>query len=177
MLPDAIVINGASSAGKTSIAKALQEALSALYLNFSIDSVLYALPPSDLAKMIRGSAIDRREYDYDKLVRGYHAAAAGLLAEGNRLILDNAITKAEWKQDLKDRLSGLRSFWIGVTCSLSVLRERERRRGDRALGTAEREAAGVHEGFTYDIQVDASSATPEQCAGEIMNMLGSMGWR
>jgi chloramphenicol 3-O phosphotransferase len=35
-----VVLNGTSSSGKTSIARAFQEAAPSLFLNFSIDSVL-----------------------------------------------------------------------------------------------------------------------------------------
>lgn len=167
MLHDFILINGASSAGKTSIAHALQEVLGTVTLNFSIDSILYALPRSDLARMIAGERIVRKEYDYDRLVRSYHAAAAGLLETGNRLILDNAVTRPEWRLDLEARLAPFRGLWVGVTCDPSVLAEREQARGDRAPGTAIREAAVVHDGFRYDVIVDTSAAPAEDAAREI----------
>jgi chloramphenicol 3-O phosphotransferase len=171
MLPDVIILNGASSSGKTSVAKALQELMPVLYLNFSIDSVLYALPQSELTNMIRGAPVSKPEYDYDTLVRGYHASAAALLGSGNRLILDNAITKVDWRRDLAARLKPFQAVWVGVECSASELRAREERRGDRALGTAEREAALVHEHVRYDLVIDTSSCSSQQCASQIISAL------
>jgi hypothetical protein len=51
-LPRLILLNGVSSSGRTNIAHLLQERLDILDLNFSIDSVLYPLPPSDLRAMM-----------------------------------------------------------------------------------------------------------------------------
>ena len=171
LLPDAIVLNGASSSGKSNIGKLLQERLPQVFLNFSIDAILYALPPSDLARMITGERIVRDGYRYDKLVLGYHAAAAALLAIGNRLILDNAITKREWRLDLERRLQGHRSVWVGVFCDDWQLAKRERERGDRAPGTAEREAAVVHDGMRYDVTVDTTSCSPDEAATAVLNAL------
>lgn len=171
MLPQVIVLNGASSSGKTGIARALQELLPAVYLNLSIDTILYALPGSDLVRMIDGTQITRAEYRYDKLVLGHHAAAAGMLECGNRLILDNAITRPEWKVDLEERLRPFRAFWVGVDCDPVVLRERELRRSDRAIGTAEREAALVHVGGRYDFMVDTTSASSPSCAEQVISSI------
>lgn len=169
ILPQVIILNGASSAGKSSIVKVLQEKLPVLYLNFSIDSILYALPDSDLESMMRGAAITKAEYSYSKLVLGYHAAAASLLKSGNRLILDNAITKAEWRLDLEFHLAPFEAFWIGIECETEELRRREKCRGDRALGTAEREAAIVHDGFRYNLTLDTSSRSSQLCADRIIS--------
>ena len=171
LLPDAIVLNGASSSGKSSIARLLQERLPEVFLNFSVDAILYALPPADLARMIAGEPIVRAGYSYDKLVRGYHAAAACLLASGNRLILDNAMTKTEWRLDLERRLQGHRAVWVGVVCDDRQLAKRERERGDRAPGTAVREAAVVHESMHYDVTVDTSSGSTEEAAAAVLKAL------
>ena len=83
--------------------------------------------------MMVGERITRFGYEYDKLVRGYHAAAAALLATKNRLILDNATIKLSWKTDLQARLESYNVIWIGVVCADWRLDEREEARGDRAL--------------------------------------------
>jgi chloramphenicol 3-O phosphotransferase len=124
-LPQLIVLNGTSSSGKTSIAQLLQEKLDVLYLNFSIDSVLYALPPSDLRAMIEGRKTTRDEYKYTRLVHGFHAAIAGLLATGNRLIVDNAITREDWRMDFDKAVAPYNVARIGILCDLSVAQARD----------------------------------------------------
>ncbi|MBE3663354.1 hypothetical protein BOO91_20800 [Vibrio navarrensis] len=90
MYPDVILFNGTGSSGKTSLAKELQELLATQYLNFSVDSVLYALPPSDLKCMMVGKPIDRAGYDYAQLVDGYHRCVRAILESGCKVIIDNA---------------------------------------------------------------------------------------
>ena len=144
-LPQLILLNGTGSSGKTSIAKQLQEDLAYQYLNFSIDSILYALPKTDLQNMMTGKAINRQGYDYEQLVQGYHRCLPGLLESGCRLIIDNAwIDKKQVKQ-LFSLLEGYHCCLIAVDCDLAVAKVREIKRGDRAIGLAEYEYPLVHQ--------------------------------
>lgn len=142
-----------------------------VFLNFSIDSVLYALPQSDLAAMIKGAPIRRLEYRYDRLVDGFNAAVAGLLASGNRLIVDNAMTRPEWKAAFDEAVAGHRTFRIGVTCEPEEARKRELKRGDRAIGTVDRELPLVHEGMAYDLVVDTTQTPATAIAGLIIRQI------
>jgi chloramphenicol 3-O phosphotransferase len=170
--PRCILLNGTSSSGKTSLAKALQELFPVVFLNFSIDNILYALPQSDLAAMINGTPIRRVEYRYDRLVDGFHAAVAGLLASGNRLIVDNALTRPEWKAKFDEAVAGHRTFRIGVTCDPEEARKREVKRGDRAIGTVDRELPLVHEGMAYDLVVDTTRTPASAIADLIIRKIG-----
>jgi chloramphenicol 3-O phosphotransferase len=171
--PRCILLNGTSSSGKTSLAKALQERLQVVFLNFSIDSILYTLPPSDLAAMMQGTPIARGEYQYDRLVDGFHAAIAGLLTSGNRLIVDNALTRIEWKAGFDTAVTGHRTFRIGVTCDPTEAKRRERSRGDRAIGTVDYELPRVHEGMAYDLVVDTTWMTTAAIADEVIRMIAA----
>lgn len=171
--PRCILLNGTSSSGKTSLAKALQELLPVMYLNFSIDSILYALPPSDLAAMIEGAPIKRAEYRYDRLVNGFNAAMAGLLSSGNRLIVDNAVTRLEWKVAFDAAVEGHTTFRVGVICELEEARRRETKRGDRAIGTADRKSPLVHKGMAYDLVVDTTRTSASTIAKMIITEIGS----
>jgi len=171
MYPDVILLNGTGSSGKTSVAKSLQEQLNTQYLNFSIDSVLYALPPSDLQSMIKGESIDRDGYDYANLVKGYHLCLPVLIHANSRLIIDNA-----WidKGETEALLGILRPFdviKIGVYCELDVARKREKARGDRAIGLAEYEYPLVHKHMDYDLVLDTTAQTPDSAARQIIDYL------
>src|SRR5688572_23176613 len=120
MYPDVILLNGTASSGKTSLAKELQELLPTQYLNFSIDSVLYALPPSDLKKMIEGKPIGRDGYNYSQLNRGYHNSVKGLLEAGCRIIIDNAWLKKDEIESLNNILAGFKVLRVKVQCRLEV---------------------------------------------------------
>ncbi len=172
-LPQAILLNGTSSSGKTTIARELQEHLELQYLNFSIDSILYTLPPSDLRAMIKGDRITRRGYKYGRLVQGFHAAIAGLLKTGNYLIIDNAITREEWNIDFENAVDGYHVVRIGVFCDLLISRQREIARGDRAIGTVDVEFPLVHMNKKYDFSVDTSTATVADVSSAIICWLKS----
>jgi len=49
-----------------------------------------------------------------------------------------------------------------------VAAERERVRGDRAVGMARRQAETVHRGIAYDLVVDTTHATPAQAAAIVV---------
>lgn len=172
--PQVILLNGTGSSGKTSIAIRLQELLPEQYLNFSIDSVLYALPPTDLKKMMVGERIDRAGYEYPRLVDGYHACLPALLSTGLKLIVDNAWTDAAEKRAMLTAISGFSSVLIGVRCDLEVAKAREALRGDRAIGLAAREFPLVHQHMQYDIEIDTSMRTPEACADELLARLSTV---
>jgi chloramphenicol 3-O phosphotransferase len=58
-----------------------------------------------------------------------------------------------------------------VHCPLAVAERRERERGDRIVGTARGQHALVHTFRTYDVDVDTSVATPQECAEAILAVL------
>ncbi|NGN99919.1 chloramphenicol phosphotransferase [Grimontia sp. S25] len=171
MFPQIIILNGTGSAGKTSIAKELIERLPRQYLNFSIDSVLYALPPSDLKAMMEGKPIFREGYNYPTLVEGYHQAAKGLAKAGCYLILDNAWTIDEEKRNLLTALEGFNICMVGVKCHLLIAAKREKERGDRAIGLAESEYNHVHQHLHYDIELDTTNQSPEAATVELLKWL------
>ncbi len=171
MYPDVILLNGTGSSGKTSVAKVLQEKLTTQYLNFSIDSVLYALPPSDLQAMIKGTSITRDGYDYANLVKGYHLCLPGLIQANCRLIIDNAWIDKQEVDALLNLLQPYHVIKIGVHCELEVANLREKKRGDRAIGLAAYEYPLVHQNMDYDLVIDTSYKSPEEAADEIITFL------
>jgi chloramphenicol 3-O phosphotransferase len=174
ILPRIIVLNGTSSAGKTALAHRLQELLlPSIYLNYSIDSVLYTLPPSVLKRMTTGQ--DLSDLDYWSLVRAYYHSARALALQGQCLILDDAVTLPAMGEQLKQCLEGLPFAIVGVHCELETVKRRELERGDRAIGEAERQYGEVHRHLGYDLAVDSTSRSPDSLAAEVVAFLGQSG--
>lgn len=139
--PQIICLNGTSSAGKTAIAKQLQEKLlPTIYLNFSIDSILYTLPPSALDRMTHGQ--DIADLNYPHLVGSFNACVARLVELGHFLVIDNAMDRTEHVIDLLERVQGYSILLVGVHCSLEELNRRERQRQDRTIGKRLRSSIG-----------------------------------
>lgn len=172
--PQIICLNGTSSAGKTAIAKQLQEQLlPTIYLNFSIDSILYTVPPSALYRMTHGE--DIADLNYPQLVRSFHACVARLVEMGNFLVIDNAMDRAEHAIDLLERVQACSLLLVGVHCSLDELNRRERQRQDRTIGEAAAQFNRVHQGIIYDVEVDSSTKDPSEVAAEIVDYIKRVG--
>jgi chloramphenicol 3-O phosphotransferase len=58
-------------------------------------------------------------------------------------------------------------LWVGVHCDAEVAAGREIARGDRVVGGAASQATKVHEGVTYDLEVDTTSTEALHCARTI----------
>lgn len=168
--PHIICLNGTSSAGKTALAKQLQEKLlPTVYLNFSVDSILYTLPPSALYRMTHGQDIS--DLNYPQLVRSFNASVARLVEMGHFLVIDNAMDRTEQAIDLLERVQSYSILLVGVHCSLEELNRRERHRQDRTIGAAAAKFNRVHRGFVYDVEVDSSIKGPSELAAEIMDYI------
>jgi chloramphenicol 3-O phosphotransferase len=147
-----IIVHGASSSGKSSLARALQARLDRPFFHYSIDH----LRDSGVLPMARIRAGDfqwraMRQNFFD----GFHRSIAAFAAAGNDLILEHIIDDAAWRRQLIDLLSPFDLFFVGVHCSLKELRRRESERGDRPLGSAESDFHAIHKGVRYDFEVDA----------------------
>jgi chloramphenicol 3-O phosphotransferase len=162
-----IVLDGTSSSGKTTIARAFQElAVPDLFLNFSIDSILDTLPPTLLAKLKTGEVMGR-DVRYPDLVRAFYACIAELANAGLDLIVDHAIVSESEATLLRDALTGHRTFLVALECPVDVLTERERLRGDRRLGMAAAQCARIHQWLEYDLRIDTSRVDAVSAARQI----------
>jgi len=162
-----ILLNGASSSGKSSIARELQRRLPAPYLHFSIDHLRDsgALP----LERFRSGEFAWSEARENFFV-GFECAAAALAGAGNNLILDHIIEKREWSERLERVLAGFDVILVGVHCPLDELERREAARGDRPHGDARRDFSSVHRHCAYDIEVDGTQP-PELNAAEIIEAM------
>jgi chloramphenicol 3-O phosphotransferase len=174
-----ILLNGTSSAGKTTLAKALQDALPTPYLLVGIDTVVFALPSRYVNDPACWGEVYQYRYDGDRitgisiqpygdqLVRGLHRAIAGLARCGLDVIVDHVLSEPAWIADLDQAWAGLDLLRVGVLCPIEVAEERERARGNRTLGWAAAHANVVHAHIRYDVTVDTSLAGPDECAATV----------
>lgn len=162
-----IVLNGTSSSGKSSVAHAFQEIAPRLFLNFSIDNILSALPPSTVERIATGADIsDLRLKD---LVRAFYGCVGKLLEMGHDLVIDHALTARYHVEALLDATNGHQVMLVGLQCPSDVLREREQRRGDRRRGMAEDQIKSIHQWLDYDVLIDTAKLTPPECAARILS--------
>jgi chloramphenicol 3-O phosphotransferase len=174
-----IYLNGPSSAGKTSIVHALQDLMQEPYLHVSIDIPrrFYGFDGADADQGFKWvNAHDEKGPMVvftsglwgAKLITGMYRAHAGLVTSGNNVVMDAIIL---WQESLIQAvwaLEGLRVYFVGVRAPLEILEERERVRGDRALGMARGQHKIVHDYVykygSYDLEIDTSLHTSQECA-------------
>lgn len=166
-----IYLNGTSSAGKSSLATALQPLLSQPFLFFSIDTLLYTLPPSELNAMM-GKIRYKRDLDWNCLFAGYFACVRALLDHGNRVIADCPVYNEEMAERYERSLGDYEHiFKVKVHCPLEVAEQREKDRSDRTIGLARRHFPSIHKFLKYEIVVDTEKNCPQTGAQSLLAAL------
>lgn len=173
-----IFLNGASSSGKTSIAYALQSLLEIPFLHISIDNFLQTLPTRFINILSGETQPSENELNhlrtyFPRILSGSHASIAALSSEGNNLIVDYVFEQENDLQACVERLADFPVFFVGVYCSLEELERRERQR-DRRQGLAKQQFNVVHKHGGYDLEVDTTCDSSEECAIEIKQKFESM---
>lgn len=146
-----IFLNGASSSGKTTLARALQRLLDEPFLHYSFDHFRNSqiIPMEDLRRG-RFHWNSMREVFFD----GFHRSLPAFAGAGNDLIVEHIIESPDWLASLVHLLHGYDVFLVAVHCPLLELERRERLRGDRPVGDARRDLETIHKGVEYDLEVD-----------------------
>jgi chloramphenicol 3-O phosphotransferase len=181
-----IILNGTTSAGKSTLARALQQNLAARgepWIRIALDD-FFARVPADwfqigghvgshaeagmVFEMLDGR-IERRVGPFGRTVlAGYRAAVAAMARAGLDVIVDEVLLSAEDWDGWLVELAGLSVRWVAVDLPLDAVLQRERDRGDRVIGMAAAQFDVVHSFATYDVRVDTGLLTPEEAADAIL---------
>jgi chloramphenicol 3-O phosphotransferase len=179
-----VILNGAPRSGKSSIAAAIQESFDGPWLNLGVDTFMQATPSRYLPGI--GLRPGGERPDLEELVPVLYAALYEATAAANRLGLnvvadvghhDAYSRPLHILRDCARRLDGLPVLFVGVRCPLEVIMQRRAagqpgREGRYVQGTPDdpipapvrRWQEAVHAHGLYDLEVDTTLLTPEQCA-------------
>ena len=172
-----VLLNGVGSAGKSSIAKALQAITRDVFLHVQMDAFFDMLPEASIGHpdgvtfetiqdgdhpsvIIRSGPLAQRAF------RGMRHAVAAMAAQGNDLIVDEVLLGETWTEYAR-LLAPFQVFLVGVRARLDTLEAREQARGDRLIGLARWQFDRVHNGMVYDLEIDTDHASPMECAALI----------
>jgi chloramphenicol 3-O phosphotransferase len=173
-----VLLNGVSSVGKGSTAKALQAIARRPMLHVQMDAFLEMLP----ARMFGSDEGYRFETTLKDgapvtavvggpvlaaAMTGMRGAVAALAAAGNDVIIDEVMWDVADLADYRRRLAAFEFRAVGLVAPLDVIERRERQRGDRTPGLARWQWGKVHAGMDYDLTLDAAEATPAELAAAI----------
>jgi chloramphenicol 3-O phosphotransferase len=165
-----VVLNGASSSGKTSILRQLQELFVEPFLDAGIDRFIWMLPRRYLDRPlwddVLGLATTAGPTGH-RLFSAMHHAIAALSAAGSHVLADHVLVEPAWVAECAALFAPLPAYLVAVHCPLVILEERERSRRDRTLGQAAAQFELVHAHAHYDFEVDTPLAGPAECARAI----------
>ncbi|MGH7865205.1 MAG: phosphotransferase-like protein, partial [Candidatus Binataceae bacterium] len=177
-----IVLNGGSSAGKTTLGRALQDVMSETYLLLGIDAFWSSLPP----KQLDLNRVEPHYYSWDikiedgleyftitpgpildKTMLGRYLAIEQFLKLGFNVVADDVMWKRDWLLDALRIFSPYRVYMVGVFVSDAEGARRETQRGDRHAGWDRGSARYAHHDAIYDLKIDTTFESPQRAAREI----------
>jgi len=172
-----VLLHGTSSSGKTTIARAVQRMSEDPWVYLGIDTFWNAIDGrwmehgpkagdgfrwTDDANIVAGPVGER-------LAAGMRAAVVAVARANMDVLVDDVFVDPAWLDEWRAALAGLEWLLVGVMGPLAVLQERERARGNRITGEAAAQIEVIHRDIEYDLTVDTSSQSPEECAEVILS--------
>lgn len=178
-----VVLNGAPRSGKSSIVAAIQESFEGIWMNLGVDAfVLHVTPPAFRPGIgLRpGSENPELRTHVPRLYAALYESIAAHSRLGLNVVADFGHYDEATLVDCASRLGGLPAWFVGVRCPIEVIMERRNagqqgREGHYAVGSPDdpvpapvrRWQTAVHVPGVYDLEVDTSLLSPEQCAAAI----------
>ena len=160
-----IFLHGASSSGKSTLARALQARIELPFWTISIDHLRDA-------GVLPRARIESGEFHWREMrpafFDGFHRSLAAYVEAGNNLIVEHILDTPGWHAQLAALLKPFDLFFVGVHAALADLQRREAARGDRQIGSAEHDFKTVHQGFTYDVEVSSSDRSVEENVAAVL---------
>lgn len=141
-----ILLNGTSSAGKTTLAKELRIQLEPQFHYYSSDQ----LADAGFRPLDKDVRFEYRESFFE----GFHRSIPAHAEAGLDLLVEHIVECQKWADDLKTLLSPFDVFWVGVHAPVAEIERRERLRGNRQLGEGVYHLK-THTFCQYDVEVDA----------------------
>ncbi|MFD8543045.1 chloramphenicol phosphotransferase CPT [Streptomyces sp. NPDC059649] len=177
MATQMIILNGGSSSGKSGIVRCLQDVLPDPWLAFGCDSFVDAMPAklraSDEGIAFAADGEVSVGAEFRALELAWTAGIVAMVRAGARIIIDDVfLGGAESQRRWQKALGDVSVLWVGVRCDSAVAAVREVARGDRIQGMAASQAEVVHQGVSYDLEVDTTHTESLVCARTIAAHVG-----
>lgn len=161
-----ILLNGASSSGKSTLAKALKA-----YMKVSKKEDCAVISIDDFLDMTINQPI--YEDDVFEISPLLCQKALGILKSGHGVIIDHVITSERIYKQLTEELKEYTLILIQVTCPLNELEKREKKRNDRYIGSAKASCEYLYPKTGYDLTLNTLESSPKVCCAKICELIDS----
>lgn len=164
-----VFLNGTSSAGKTSIAKKMQEVSDDFFFRLSIDDYFGKAPASKFnheSVLLCDSVFTQLHHS----IKLYSDLSYNVIVD--EIFMDTP----RWKGRIEECISLLHNypvFFIRLDCALKVLEERESKRPDREQGLAREQYPDIHRKWCYDFTIQTDHNDVNECASLILKEVNS----
>lgn len=184
-----IIINGGSSAGKTSMALEFQEIETEPFFLLGIDMFWFSMPQKEIdlervtpqyyrwCQETSPEGLDYFRILPERLLNesmlARYKAITAYLDRGLNVIADEVLWSRDWLLESLRVFKSYTAYYVGIHCSDEELRRREIQRGDRYLGWARGSQIYAHKDALYDLEIDNTTLTPLECAQRIKDLVDS----
>ena len=178
-----VILNGTSSAGKTTLGRAMQDGDGTPWVLTGIDHYWSRLPrryledeignPDGFRSLYEGEGEARRTVGFvvgptfRRLMYGLHRTVAALVEAGNDVLVDYLPFDEAMARDAVSVWAELDGVLVAVRPPLEVSERWERERGDRDLGQARVMFDQAHSFGRFDLVID-TSVTPPHVAADLV---------
>lgn len=187
-----ILLVGPSCAGKSTLARAIQDESAEPYLVQALDGLFAAVPeawggsgrrtgegfrydwtrpPSEGDRGVRRIAHGPVGW---RMLMGFHRAVAAFAAAGVNVVVDDMLLDEAVLEDWAAALEAVPTLLVSVTAPRETLLQRE---AERTLHPTPGLVAGhfdLHAAIPSDLRIDTSTMTPPQAAREVLQRAASL---
>ncbi len=150
-----ILLNGTSSAGKSTLARALRLRLEPQFHYYASDQ----LAEEGFRPIDKNISYQWRQAFFD----GFHKTIPAFAGVGIDLLVEHIIEEQRWADDLKKLLAPFDVFWVAVHAPTLEIERRENLRGNRQIGEGVYHLK-THSFCQYDIEIDTMQLLDQNVA-------------
>lgn len=161
-----ILLNGVSSAGKTTLSKVIQSKLNIPYYHICCDDFMNMTPKHMLLE----------GFDSLPITQGIMHEVIRLFSDrGHCVVVDDVILNLpeynDWLYEYSVMFEHHSVMFVNVTCPIHELIRRQTVRGDRHPNQAQWQLEHAYIDIPYDLKVDTFEESIEKCADRIISFL------
>ena len=158
MEPAVIVLHGPTSAGKSSLARALQDTAPVPAFHVALDAFV------TMSRRLDMRSPEEVRQAYHLHCENFRSVLTRLVHSPFEVLVDLVLRDESELQETLRVLSSRPMYLVGVQAPLDVLEERERWRKDRGIGMAREQHANPAFLRVYDTVIDTSTHSPKDGA-------------